>query len=170
VRKAPSCYDFDHVAKFLNDEATQAQLGVKKEWKSCNFVVNVAFQSDWMKNYQNSIPELLDAGIQVLIYAGDVDYICNWLGNKKWTLGMDWKHKADFNAVEDMPYKAGGKEVGRLRSSNGFSFLQVYQAGHMVPMDQPAAALAMVNDFLSGKICTGIDCGVARAMPSVFVM
>jgi carboxypeptidase C (cathepsin A) len=27
----------------------------------------------------------------------------------------------------------------------------VYEAGHMVPMDQPAAALALLNGFTSNK-------------------
>jgi len=39
-----------------------------------------------------------------------------------------------------------------LRTSNGFSFLQVFQAGHMVPMDQPAAALQMLNEFTASKL------------------
>merc|ERR1719321_357559 len=105
-----------------------------------------------MKNYQTKLPEMLADGIKVLVYAGDVDYICNWLGNKKWTLAMEWPHKADFNAAADSPYEVGGKVSGRLRSSGGFSFLQVYLAGHMVPRDQPTVALAMLNDFLAGKI------------------
>jgi len=54
-----------------------------------------------MKNYQTMLPDLLSNGIRVLVYAGDVDFICNWLGNKKWTLALDWEHKADFNAAED---------------------------------------------------------------------
>merc|ERR1719401_762997 len=106
---------------------------------------------DWMKNYQVMLPDMLAAGIEVLIYAGDVDYICNWLGNKKWTLAMEWPHKADFNAAEDKAYTVDGKPAGRLRASNGFHFMQVFEAGHMVPMDQPEAALTMLNDFLSGK-------------------
>jgi len=38
------------------------------------------------------------------------------------------------------------------RSGGGsLTFLQVFEAGHMVPMDQPAAALAMLNTFTSNK-------------------
>lgn len=151
-QKPPLCYDFGNVEAFLNAKKTQQQLGVNKKWGSCNRVVNMAFQGDWMKNYQAKIPDLLADGIQVLVYAGDVDYICNWLGNKKWTLAMEWPHKMDFNAAADQPYNVEGKQVGRLRISNGLHYMQVYQAGHMVPMDQPVAALAMLNDFLSGKM------------------
>ena len=53
-------------------------------------LVNLGFQHDWMKNYQTKIPDMLAAGIQVLIYAGDVDFICNWLGNKHWALALEW--------------------------------------------------------------------------------
>jgi carboxypeptidase C (cathepsin A) len=31
------------------------------------------------------------------------------------------------------------------------TFLQVYEAGHMVPMDQPEAALSMLNTFLRNE-------------------
>ena len=35
-----------------------------------------------MHSYQQMIPDQLAAGIRVLLYAGDQDYICNWLGNQ----------------------------------------------------------------------------------------
>jgi cathepsin A (carboxypeptidase C) len=41
-----------------------------------------------MHNYQNQIPDLLENGIPVLIYAGDADFVCNWLGNQAWTLAL----------------------------------------------------------------------------------
>jgi len=148
----PLCYDFSSVETFLNSQDTQSKLGVNKKWESCNTVVNMGFQHDWMRNYHTKIPDMLADGIKILIYSGDVDYVCNWLGNKKWTLAMEWPHKSDFNAAEDAPYSVGGKQVGRLRTSNGFHFLQVYQAGHMVPMDQPAVALSMLNGFIGGEL------------------
>lgn len=148
----PLCYDFGEVTTWLNSKDVQAQLGVSKTWGSCNRIVNIAFQMDWMKDYQTMLPDMLADGIKVLIYAGDVDYICNWLGNKKWTLAMDWPHKSDFNSAADKPYVVDGKVAGRVRTANGFHFMQVYQAGHMVPMDQPGAALQMLDDLTSGRL------------------
>mmetsp|Transcript_62492 Transcript_62492/g.140927 ORF Transcript_62492/g.140927 Transcript_62492/m.140927 type:complete len:484 (-) Transcript_62492:85-1536(-) len=148
------CYDFSHVDTFLNSAAVQKQLGVSKKWASCNMLVNVQFQRDWMHNYHTLLPDMLADGLRVLIYAGDVDYICNWLGNKKWTLALEWPHKADFNAAEDKAYTLSGKNqsAGRIRTAGGFSFMQVYQAGHMVPMDQPEVALDMLDGFLSDSL------------------
>jgi len=148
------CYDFDHVTKFLNSEEVKKQLGVSKRWASCNMLVNMQFQQDWMHNFHTLLPDMLADGVRVLVYAGDVDYICNWLGNKKWTLALDWPHKTDFNTAADKPYvlPGGNDAAGRLRSSNGFSFLQVYQAGHMVPMDKPEVALDMLSGFLANSL------------------
>lgn len=148
----PLCYDFSQVDTFLNSKEVQQQIGVSKKWGSCNRIVNMAFQGDWMKNYQTKLPDMLADGVEVLIYAGDVDYICNWLGNKKWTLAMEWPHQSDFNSAQDESYEVDGKQGGRLRTSNGFHFMQVFQAGHMVPRDQPGVSLQMLNDFTSGKI------------------
>merc|ERR1712087_500446 len=94
-------------------------------------------------------------GIEVLIYAGDEDYICNWLGNKAWTKALDWEKKDDFNSAADKEWQVAGKTVAKHRTAGGFHFMQVFYAGHMVPMDQPQVALEMVKAFTSGKLATG---------------
>lgn len=46
----------------------------------------------------------------------------------------------------------GAARTAHAASGEGsLTFLQVYEAGHMVPMDQPAAALALLNGFLNNK-------------------
>jgi len=146
----PLCYDFSFVGKFLNLESTKKALNVDEDrvhqWESCNFGINMKFRGDWMKDFSGYVTELLEAGFPALVYAGDVDFICNYLGNQAWTLGLDWSHKDEFN--EGDAHDWGGK--GLARTSNGFTFLQVYDAGHMVPTDQPEAALEMLKTYISG--------------------
>jgi len=156
--KPPLCYDMSNDVAFLNDPEVQKQLGVSMKFESCNLIVNKAFTLDFMKNYHMLIPPMLAAGIDVLVYAGDQDFICNWLGNEKWVQKLNWTHTAEFNAAAKKPFVVtgkevgamDGKEVGELQSFSNLHFLRVYQAGHMVPMDQPEAALGMLNMLLGG--------------------
>jgi len=152
------CYDFSMIEKYLNTAAIQTDLGVTGKWGSCNMAVNLLFQTagDWMHNFHMKIPDLLHDGIDVLIYAGDVDYICNWLGNKAWTKLLEWDKKDDFNNAEDEEWQVDGQTVAKLRKADNFHFMQVYEAGHMVPMDKPAESLAMVNAFISGSLAAHV--------------
>lgn len=148
----PLCYDFANVGSFLNRPEVRAKLGVPsnvKRWEDCDGRVNHNFQYDWMQRFDNSmIPDLLEAGIPVLIYAGDQDYICNWLGNKKWVLALKWKGANKFLAAQDLPWN---NQAGVARNYGPFTFLQVKNAGHMVPMDQPQVSLDMLNQFTQGR-------------------
>jgi len=155
--KKPLCYDFSNVGKYLGRDDVQAALGVKgRKWADCNHAVALEFElaGDWMHNYQTMLPDQLADGIRVLMYSGDQDYICNWLGNQAWTLGMDWPYKGEFNdaSMQNWTSPEASSTVGQLRSANGFSFLRVYDAGHMVPRDQPQNALAMLNAFIFNKM------------------
>eukprot|EP00934_Nitzschia_sp_Nitz4_P007750 Nitzschia sp. Nitz4//scaffold25_size161228//156007//157719//NITZ4_002458-RA/size161228-processed-gene-0.174-mRNA-1//1//CDS//3329544670//7740//frame0 len=147
----PLCYDFSFVGDFLNLESTKQALGVDEKnshnWQSCNYGINMQFHTDWMKNFSPYVADLLDAGYPALVYAGDVDFICNYLGNKAWTLGLEWSHTAEFQAADEHDWNNG---KGLARTSSGFTFLQVYDAGHMVPADQPEASLDMLKTFLAG--------------------
>jgi carboxypeptidase C (cathepsin A) len=45
-----------------------------------------------------------------------------------------------------------GKAAGQLKQYKNLQFLRVYNAGHMVPMDQPANALNMLQTFMMGTL------------------
>lgn len=150
------CYDMDTVDVFFNDPSVREQIGAPNDgegWQACKSDVYEHFASDFSRDYQHLVADMANDGIEVLIYAGDCDYICNWLGNQAWVLELEWTGKQEFNNA-GMKEWAGpdGETAGRLRKYKNFQFLQVYQAGHMVPMDQPAVALHMLNRFLAGDL------------------
>jgi len=146
------CYNFTNVDTWLNNKTVQAALGVDMKWEECANAPHIALSGDWMLEYQEKIPPMLAGGIRGLIYAGDVDWICNWLGNKAWATTLDWEYQSEFESAPDQPWKPDGTEYGMLRAYKNFAFLQVYQAGHMVPMDQPEAALLMLNNWLHNTL------------------
>jgi cathepsin A (carboxypeptidase C) len=154
------CYNFTFQTNFMNEPTVQASLGVATQnitWSPCNMNVNQMFGKDWMRNFDQYVTDLLDADIRVLIYSGDVDFICNWLGNKAWTLGLQWKQGDAFRATQDFPWWMSAVPAGRVRTVSSaknklqFTFLQIHDAGHMVPMDQPQRALEMVRKFLTDE-------------------
>lgn len=75
------CYDFSNLELYLNSGTVKEALGVgKRKFVSCSPLVYEVMLVDWMKNLEKGIPELLEDGIKLLIYAGEYDLICNWLG------------------------------------------------------------------------------------------
>lgn len=66
---------------FLNQKSVRDALGVgDRAFVSCSSDVYEAMLMDWMRNLEVGIPALLEDGIKVLVYAGEYDLICNWLG------------------------------------------------------------------------------------------
>jgi len=47
--------------------------------------------SDFNKSWGYKLAPLLDAGLPVLIYNGDKDYLCNIVGAEMWTDALVWK-------------------------------------------------------------------------------
>ena len=161
----PLCYDFSKANSFMNRADVQDALNVKGPvtWQSCNMDVNQGFGVDWFQEFATQIPALLASDIRVMVYAGDVDFICNWLGNKAWTKKLVWPGQATFLNAADLPMNVDGtpgatvRSVSSAKSPIQFSFVQVHDAGHMVPMDQPQTALTMITKFLLNKNFTATD-------------
>ncbi|KAG1362655.1 Serine carboxypeptidase 3 [Cocos nucifera] len=147
------CYDFSNMEKFLNLESVRDSLGVGDiEFVSCSPTVYQAMLMDWMRNLEVGIPALLEDGIKLLVYAGEYDLICNWLGNSRWVHSMEWSGQQNFTSSTELSFTVDGKEAGILKSHGPLSFLKVYDAGHMVPMDQPKAALEMLKRWIQGNL------------------
>ncbi|KAL6586445.1 Serine carboxypeptidase-like 49 [Orobanche minor] len=147
------CYDFSNLEKYLNQKSVRAALGVGDiEFVPCSTTVYQAMLMDWMRNLEVGIPELLEDGVKLLVYAGEYDLICNWLGNSRWVHAMEWSGQKEFVASSEVPFEVDGCEAGLLTSHGPLSFLKVHDAGHMVPMDQPKASLEMLKRWMSGSL------------------
>ncbi|KAJ3682751.1 hypothetical protein LUZ60_012978 [Juncus effusus] len=153
------CYDFSAAENFLNNDTVKEALGVAKNrnFVSCNSIVYEALIADWMRNLETGIPALLEDDIKMLIYAGEYDLICNWLGNYRWVNSMDWSGNDTFAKMNMTSFTVDGEEAGLIKSYGPLSFLKVHDAGHMVPMDQPKAALEMLIRWTSGKMTEQLD-------------
>jgi carboxypeptidase C (cathepsin A) len=155
------CVDLSNVETFLNLDSTKEALNVpiKRDWTMCSDQVHLKFLSEKGKSASPYISEALDKNVPVLIYAGDHDYICNYLGVQAMVLDLNWGHTAEFTAVEDQPWGEGG--IARS-SDHGLTFLRVFDAGHMVPTDQPAVSLDMITQFLQGESFVTVQRGYVR--------
>ncbi|KAH8602420.1 Alpha/Beta hydrolase protein [Bisporella sp. PMI_857] len=149
------CYSaLGWISDYLNKPEVIEALGAEvSSYDSCNFDINrnFLFQGDWMQPYHRLVPGILEQ-IPVLIYAGDADYICNWLGNQAWTDALEWPGQKAFNKAETKALKLNdGTKYGEGKGSGNLTFARIYQAGHMVPMDQPVASLDFLNRWISGN-------------------
>lgn len=163
---ATLCYDFTPVISFLNSDRVYNYMGVDRAhvptWAVMNLTITQIFSEsgDWSMRFDQHVAALLNEDLRVLVYAGDADLMCNWLGNRAWTNALEWKGKAGFNAAEQRAFMTKdpllGEDAvavngGELRSFENFAFLRVYNSGHMVPMDQPALALDMITRFVKNE-------------------
>lgn len=65
---------------------------------------------------------------------------------------MAWSGQKDFTAASNVSFVVDGAEKGVMKSYGPLTFLKVHDAGHLVPMDQPKAALEMLRRWTQGSL------------------
>ncbi|ORY96405.1 carboxypeptidase S1 [Syncephalastrum racemosum] len=139
---------------FLNKPETRQQIGAKTTFKECPTAPYMRFAStgDSARNFQPYVERLLDSGLRVLLYAGDMDYICNWRGNYAWSQKMQSPNVGKYAAQALAPWQAVSREAGQIQRGGLLTFVRIYEAGHEVPYYQPEAALAMFNAWINSTL------------------
>ncbi|GMI30006.1 hypothetical protein TrRE_jg77 [Triparma retinervis] len=158
VRKFGNFDDDMHaVTEFVTQDRVREALDalVPTTFEACNMDVYMKFLFDWMKEYDKALPAMLDEGINILIYAGDADFICNWMGNLAWVEDMEWAGKEAFNkakeenfVLDDGKAYGAGKSAKVGKGGGTLTFLRIFGASHMAPRDQPEATREMLNRFM----------------------
>lgn len=62
---------------------------------------------------------------------------------------MEWSGHSKFASQELREWGVDGKRAGLTRAAEGLTFVTVEGAGHMVPHDKPAEALALLKRWLA---------------------
>ncbi|RCI11922.1 hypothetical protein L249_4224, partial [Ophiocordyceps polyrhachis-furcata BCC 54312] len=143
-------------AQYFNDTAVKWLLSSNvHNFVYANATTWQAFYntSDWMKPTRNHLREVLES-IPVIVYAGDADFICNWLGNRIMTDELAWPGHDAFNNAETRSLRLAGAEgsvYGTIKAARNLAFGRIYDAGHIVPMTQPQAYLDLLNRWTRGE-------------------
>lgn len=154
------CYYFSRLEDYVNKNAL-GYFGVPADskWTMCSLDVagSLAPVDNILESGRN-VATLLDNGVRVLVFVGDADATCSWNNQDRWTRDLQWKGKAAFNQAAVKKLVFGGKQAGTVRTARGLSLARIYDAGHMLPHDQPQVALELLRAFV----------GACRADGSVF--
>jgi len=149
----PLCYDFTNITNYLNLPSVQKQIGVANQqitWATCSYSVNGMFLVDELESFRWELPYVLEDNIRVVIYNGDYDLICNWIGGAEWVYSMPWSGQKAYQAAPTQKWTMkNGEAAGTFRNSGLLNFVRVFNAGHMVPHDQPKAALSLLSHLLN---------------------
>jgi cathepsin A (carboxypeptidase C) len=78
-----------------------------------------------------------------IVYNGDVDLVCDFLGDQQFIDGLGLTLKQ-----ESKPWSDNGVTAGFVKRFDGLTFTTVRGAGHKVPMDKPEPALRIIKELL----------------------
>lgn len=151
--------------EWLNTTTVRAALGVDDEVtgaRPSNMEVFKDFSRSGEIGYPSHqwVTELLDGGLRVLIYAGDKDWLCTSTGMREYVDQLAWRGTLPFRAktLDVVEARCAGEcgpttePWGHHKSFENLSFMQISNAGHMAPGDQPEVSLAMLNGWLAGEL------------------
>ncbi|KAJ6621796.1 serine carboxypeptidase [Mycena sp. CBHHK59/15] len=154
----PMCYkEIPWLEEYMRLPEVKRALGVDpraRDFVACSDEINIGFglHGDGMRDSKRLLTELVDEGIRLLVYAGNVDMMANYMGESLWVTALPSKYKDAFGSAPFLPWTVSKRQAGLVRSAGegagNVTYLTVFEAGHMVPHDQPEAALDMLTRWV----------------------
>jgi carboxypeptidase C (cathepsin A) len=141
---------------YLNTPEVLATIGAFQNYTECSAAPDFQGPNDFTSGTGliQDLNDLITQDINIVLYHGDADWICNWMGGQVVANEIDAPgfSQAGFQNVST-PDNA---VHGQVKQAATFSFVRVYEAGHEVPFYQPEFALTMFSRAISRKdLATG---------------
>ncbi|GME26731.1 carboxypeptidase s1 [Neofusicoccum parvum] len=140
-------------ADYLARSDVVKAIGAQSTYQECPSGPYYKFASTG-DNPRSFLPELnsvVQSGLTTLVWAGDADWICNWMGNYDVAQQVEFDGQTSFRATSLKSYTVNGKASGTFKTVDNFSFLRAFEAGHEVPYYQPELALQVFKQTMQGK-------------------
>ncbi|KAJ7111483.1 alpha/beta-hydrolase [Mycena epipterygia] len=125
-------------------------IGAESTYQECPDAPFELFErtGDDARTWLPQLGALANSTLKILIWAGDADINCNWLGGHASVLAMDWYGKERLAATPFTNMTINGSSVAAIQNVDNFSFARVYASGHEVPAFQPVAALEIFKQVV----------------------
>jgi len=106
------------------------------------------------------LPSVIER-IPVLLFAGDKDFVCNYMGIESMIQGMSWNGETGLGKGSTKTWSVNNQPAGTWVTSRNLTYAKVFNASHMVPYDVPDVAHDMILRFMGVDFSRILD-GSAR--------
>jgi len=140
--------DFDHnlVLKAIH---ASSSLEAGQRFQECTDPPYIALRHQDGLGVTKDIVLLLNNNIKMFFFNGIMDLICNHVGNEIALENLEWQYSKDWIQAPRYAWISSDKHVaGYMKEYKNLSYLKLLDSGHMVPMDQPQIALAMITTLM----------------------
>ncbi|XP_077192248.1 lysosomal protective protein [Paroedura picta] len=154
VRLDPPCTNTTAPSNYMNDPQVRKALHIADdapEWEMCSFAVSRGYKRLFSKMNDQYLKLLGAAKYRILLYNGDVDMACNFLGDEWFVNSLDQKLEVSRRPWIYTDENGQDQIGGFVKEFTGISFLTIKGAGHMVPSDKPRAAFNVFDRFINKK-------------------
>ncbi|KAF8792425.1 Serine carboxypeptidase ctsa-4.1 like protein [Argiope bruennichi] len=145
----PPCIDSSNVKKWINQPSVRQALHIPthvQDWDICSLDVEIGYKRLY-DTMRPQVLQLIGSGkLRGLIYNGDVDMACNFLGDEWFANDLGLQVTEEYGL-----WKFNNQVAGFFKSYGPLTFLTVKGSGHMVPQDKPGPAFKMIDSFLSNS-------------------
>ncbi|KAF8352038.1 Alpha/Beta hydrolase protein [Amanita rubescens] len=143
----------EYYVNYLHSSTVKAQIGANTTYQECPNAPYNKFVTtgDDARTLLPQLASLVNSKLKVLIWAGDADIICNWIGNQEAILSMNWYGQQTLQNTPLTNMTINGNAVAQYVNVDNFSFARVFEAGHEVPAFQPAVALEIYRQIVAGE-------------------
>lgn len=139
--------DLAYVSPFLAKEAVMSDLNLvfHKHWTECSGAVGSHLRAKNSAPAVDLLPDLLQH-VEILLFHGNRDIICNYIGAELLIKKLEWGGQKGFseNALT-YDWRHNGSVEGYVRSERNLTYVNVFDASHMVPFDKPEVSRAIVD-------------------------
>ncbi|XP_072169182.1 lysosomal protective protein-like [Diadema setosum] len=138
---APPCLNRTAEKAYLNLPSVRKALHISDQapsWEICSNIPYSTIYNTMFDQYQTLLTKY-----RGMVYNGDTDMACNFLGDEWFVESLGLKV-----LKQRVPWKVNGQIAGFFKQFQNLSMVTVKGAGHMVPADKPAEALHMFTSFL----------------------
>ncbi|CDQ72201.1 lysosomal protective protein [Oncorhynchus mykiss] len=150
VRLDPPCTNSTPSTLYLNNPYVKAALHISPSalpWSVCSAEVNLNYNRLYMDVRKQYLKLLGALKYRVLVYNGDVDMACNFLGDEWFVESLH--QEVQVKRRPWLYYTGESQQVGGfVKEFSNLAFLTVKGSGHMVPTDKPIAAFTMFSRFI----------------------
>lgn len=140
----PPCIAWGGIYTYLNNATVQKAFNIPQP-ASWGFCANLDYVSDFDHGSFYTYPTLINAGLNILIYSGDVDGAVPTIGTRNWIRNLNLGILDPYRS-----WSVNEQVAGYTIGYTGLRLVTVKGAGHMVPQWKPAQAQHMLLSWLFG--------------------